>query len=112
MSTQGVELDGMGSLRRSHRCGEVQQAEVGDEVILAGWVHNRRDHGGVIFVDSALLDVRPFRYPLDNLFWSVGPGLRYETFVGPLRFDWGTLINRADSSQSRFQWYLSVGHSF
>jgi aspartyl-tRNA synthetase len=51
MSTQGVELDGMGSLRRSHRCGEVQQAEVGDEVILAGWVHNRRDHGGVIFVD-------------------------------------------------------------
>lgn len=51
MSTQSVELDGMGSLRRSHRCGEVMQAKVGDEIVLAGWVHRRRDHGGVIFVD-------------------------------------------------------------
>ena len=51
MSTQSVELDGMGSLRRSHRCGEIMQASVGDEVVLAGWVHRRRDHGGVIFVD-------------------------------------------------------------
>ncbi len=51
MSTTGVELDGMGSLRRSHRCGEVMSSRVGDEVVLAGWVHRRRDHGGVIFVD-------------------------------------------------------------
>jgi len=51
MSTQSVELDGMGTLRRSHRCGEVMTAQVGDEIILAGWVHRRRDHGGVIFVD-------------------------------------------------------------
>ena len=51
MSTTGVELDGMGSLRRSHRCGEVMSARIGDEVVLAGWAHRRRDHGGVIFVD-------------------------------------------------------------
>mgnify|MGYP001813389966 CR=1 FL=1 len=51
MSTQSAQLDGMGSLRRSHRCGEIMQAAVGDEVVLAGWVNNRRDHGGVIFVD-------------------------------------------------------------
>jgi aspartyl-tRNA synthetase len=51
MSTTGVELDGMGSLRRSHRCGEVMSSRVGEEVVLAGWVHRRRDHGGVIFVD-------------------------------------------------------------
>ena len=44
-------LDGMGSLRRSHRCGEIMNAAVGDEVVLAGWVHKRRDHGGVIFID-------------------------------------------------------------
>ncbi|MCA9505817.1 MAG: aspartate--tRNA ligase [Myxococcales bacterium] len=41
----------MGSLRRTHRCGEIMGAAVGDEVVLAGWVHRRRDHGGVIFVD-------------------------------------------------------------
>ena len=51
MSTQSVELDGMGTMRRSHRCGEVMSTQVGDEIVLAGWVHRRRDHGGVIFVD-------------------------------------------------------------
>jgi aspartyl-tRNA synthetase len=51
MSTQSVELDGMGAMRRSHRNGDVMSAEVGDQIVLAGWVHRRRDHGGVIFVD-------------------------------------------------------------
>jgi len=46
-----VQLDGMGSLRRSHCCGEVIPALVGSEVVVTGWVHRRRDHGGVIFVD-------------------------------------------------------------
>ena len=36
---------------RSHYCGQVNQALVGQEVSVAGWVHRRRDHGGVIFVD-------------------------------------------------------------
>jgi len=41
----------MGSLRRSHACGELGAADVGREVVVAGWVQRRRDHGGVIFVD-------------------------------------------------------------
>ncbi|MCH8891098.1 MAG: aspartate--tRNA ligase, partial [Myxococcales bacterium] len=41
----------MGSLRRSHACGAVSVADVGSEVVVAGWVQRRRDHGGVIFVD-------------------------------------------------------------
>jgi aspartyl-tRNA synthetase len=36
---------------RSHYCGEVSAALAGVEVAVAGWVHRRRDHGGVIFVD-------------------------------------------------------------
>lgn len=36
---------------RSHYCGEVDESLVGQEVSVAGWVHRRRDHGGVIFVD-------------------------------------------------------------
>ena len=51
MSKTGIQLDGMGSLRRTHACGEVTAALVGTELVLAGWVHRRRDHGGVIFVD-------------------------------------------------------------
>ncbi len=36
---------------RSHYCGQVTEKLVGQEVTVAGWVHRRRDHGGVIFVD-------------------------------------------------------------
>ncbi|MGB8327561.1 MAG: aspartate--tRNA ligase [Steroidobacteraceae bacterium] len=36
---------------RSHYCGQVGEPLIGQEVSVAGWVHRRRDHGGVIFVD-------------------------------------------------------------
>ena len=36
---------------RSHFCGELNESNVDQEVILCGWVHRRRDHGGVIFLD-------------------------------------------------------------
>jgi aspartyl-tRNA synthetase len=36
---------------RSHYCGHVKRAEIGQSVTVAGWVHRRRDHGGVIFID-------------------------------------------------------------
>jgi aspartyl-tRNA synthetase len=44
-------LDGLGNLRRTHRCDEVTAALEGREVVLAGWVHRSRDHGGLVFVD-------------------------------------------------------------
>ncbi len=36
---------------RSHYCGHVDEKLTGQEITVAGWVHRRRDHGGVIFVD-------------------------------------------------------------
>jgi aspartyl-tRNA synthetase len=36
---------------RSHYCGQVSEKLLGQAVTVAGWVHRRRDHGGVIFVD-------------------------------------------------------------
>ena len=36
---------------RSHTCGALAQADVGQNVRLSGWVHRKRDHGGVLFVD-------------------------------------------------------------
>ncbi len=36
---------------RTHYCGNVDQSLVGKTITVAGWVHRRRDHGGVIFVD-------------------------------------------------------------
>ncbi|HBQ60143.1 MAG TPA: hypothetical protein DD671_11120, partial [Balneolaceae bacterium] len=38
-------------LKRTHTCGELTATDIGDEVILNGWVGPRRDLGGVIFID-------------------------------------------------------------
>jgi aspartyl-tRNA synthetase len=36
---------------RTHYCGEVTESLIGQEITVTGWVHRRRDHGGVIFID-------------------------------------------------------------
>ncbi len=36
---------------RSHYCGHLNESHIDEEVTLCGWVHRRRDHGGVIFID-------------------------------------------------------------
>src|SRR3954468_20296903 len=36
---------------RTHRCGELRAANVGERVRLSGWIHRKRDHGGVLFID-------------------------------------------------------------
>ncbi len=38
-------------MKRSHNCGELKATDVDSEVTVCGWVQNRRDHGGVLFVD-------------------------------------------------------------
>jgi aspartyl-tRNA synthetase len=43
--------DQLGDMRRTHHCWELDASDVDKEVVVMGWVHRRRDHGGVIFVD-------------------------------------------------------------
>ncbi len=47
---QTVPLDFLGELRRTHDCGALRLSDTGKRVILMGWVHRRRDLGGVVFL--------------------------------------------------------------
>ncbi len=80
---------------RSHTCGELRKEHVGEQVRLAGWIHNRRDHGGVLFID--LRDhygiTQIVIYPTVDFQYQVGH-LSKETVV---RFD-GKVAYRSDEN--------------
>ncbi|MGH7790400.1 MAG: aspartate--tRNA ligase [Candidatus Binatia bacterium] len=56
-----MKLDLLGDWQRSTYCGDPRPTDIGREVTVMGWVHSRRDHGGVVFVDlrdrSGLLQI-------------------------------------------------------
>ena len=67
---------------KTHTCGELRAIHATEQVTLAGWVHRRRDHGGVIF-----LDLRD-RYGIVQV--TINPNLSKETLdaVANIRMEW------------------------
>src|SRR5712671_6352656 len=66
---QTVPLDFLGELRRTHSCGELRASDAGKRALLMGWVHRRRDLGGVIFIhlrDRDGVSQLVFREDLDS----------------------------------------------
>ncbi|MCZ7618520.1 MAG: aspartate--tRNA ligase [Myxococcota bacterium] len=89
-----VSIDSLQGLRRSHACGAIAAPLIGQEVVVAGWVHGRRDHGGVIFIDlrdrEGLVQA-VFRPEVDAAAHARGGDLRSE-FVVAVR---GTVERRS-----------------
>ena len=69
---------------KSHSCGELGSKHIGNEVTLAGWVHRRRDHGGLVFIDlrdrDGLTQV-VFNPEVSKLAHGVADGLRNEYVI-------------------------------
>src|SRR5437868_243322 len=47
---ESVPLDFLGELQRTHSCGDLRKSDAGKRALLMGWVHRRRDLGGVRFI--------------------------------------------------------------
>ncbi|MEO8523075.1 MAG: amino acid--tRNA ligase-related protein, partial [Acidobacteriota bacterium] len=46
-----MNIEPLGTLARTHTCGELRAGDVGREVVLLGWVHRVRDLGSLVFID-------------------------------------------------------------
>jgi aspartyl-tRNA synthetase len=81
---QNNGLDFLGDLRRTHTCGDLRAADENKRVVLMGWVHRRRDLGGVIFIhlrDRAGVTQIVFRAEGDADLHSRGEQLRSEYVI-------------------------------
>jgi outer membrane translocation and assembly module TamA len=75
--------------------------------------------GGVLFLDAGNVWPQKDRFDLGELRYAVGPGLRYQTPVGPIRFDVGYQLNPIDGllvngvpQKRRFRLHFSIGQAF
>jgi aspartyl-tRNA synthetase len=82
---------------RSHTCGELRAAHVGERVTLAGWVHRRRDHGHLAFFD--LRD----RYGITQVVTNQEDASSAHAAAEPVRNEWvvqveGTVRHRPEGT--------------
>ena len=110
---------GPGSIRgyAPNRVGPLdsQGRPLGGNSLLLGSVELRfpitGDFGGVVFVDAGNVYSGSFSYNLGDLRVGVGPGIRYNTPIGPFRVDFGIAVNpRASDKFGRLD--FSIGQSF
>lgn len=87
-------------LKKTHSCGELRAGDVGKTVTLSGWVHNRRDHGGAVFIDlrdrGGLTQVK-FSPDLNTDAHALAGELRGEFCIGVT----GTVVDRGENKNPK-----------
>lgn len=75
--------------------------------------------GAVLFLDGGNVWAEPWDFNLSDLRYNVGPGLRYNTPIGPIRVDVGYQLNpipgllvNGQAEPRRFRFHFSIGHAF
>jgi outer membrane protein insertion porin family/translocation and assembly module TamA len=107
-SVRGFELNRLGPVNAD---GD----PIGGMSLIDGSVELRfplfGDFGAVLFLDFGNVFSSPFTYRLGDLRYAVGPGLRYNTPVGPLRLDVGFIVDRRQGENfGRIE--FSIGQAF
>src|SRR3954463_333484 len=97
-------------LKRTHSCGQLTAKDVGQEVVLFGWVHNRRDHGGAVFIDlrdRAGLTQVVFEADAGPQIHDLSQELRYEYCIGVR----GKVVSRGGNVNPRLVTGEIEGHA-
>ena len=75
--------------------------------------------GGVLFVDGGNVWAGPWEVQVNTLRWAVGPGIRYDTPIGPMRVDLGVQLNPVDGlvlegnpEKRKWRVHFSIGQAF
>ena len=75
--------------------------------------------GAVLFLDAGNVWEKDFNFDLADLRYAIGPGLRYQTPVGPIRFDIGYQLNpipgltvNGNPQARRWRLHFSIGQAF
>ena len=75
--------------------------------------------GGVLFVDGGNVWAEPWEVQMNKLRWAVGPGIRYDTPIGPMRVDLGVQLNPVDGlvlegnpEKRKWRLHFSIGQAF
>jgi outer membrane translocation and assembly module TamA len=75
--------------------------------------------GGVLFLDGGNVWSNPWEFKMNDLRYNIGPGIRYNTPIGPIRADLGYQLNpipglRVDGEPEarRFRFHFSIGQAF
>jgi len=67
-------------MMRSHYCGHINESLIDQQITLCGWVHRRRDHGGLIFLDLRDREgrVQVVFHPENNASFAIAETVRHE----------------------------------